>query len=159
MNREIKFRAWDGSKMVYTEEDIYMKLFSDGSGSLWWDNKDGDDEQIVWFDKNRPPMQYTGLKDKNGKEIYEGDIIKWGHIKGGEENPIRVAVVKINPDLQFEIIGERKFFMGQDKVFRYGNFIYTDTEKWIEIIGNIYEHPHLLNSERDAQECDATGDK
>jgi uncharacterized phage protein (TIGR01671 family) len=145
MNREIKFRAWDNirKEMIPFDAVSYLVEFD---GTIW--EIEGDDlrERTSMLTL----MQYTGLKDKNGIEIYEGDIIKWGHIKGGEENPIRVAVVKINPDLQFEIIGERKFFMGQDKIFRYGNFIYTDTEKWIEIIGNIYENPELLNTENES---------
>lgn len=89
--------------------------------------------------------QSVGLKDLKGKKIFEGDIVKWGHVKGGEENPIRIAVVKFNPDLQFEIINYKMNFLGQNKIFHYGSFIYTDTEKWIEVIGNVHENPELLS--------------
>jgi uncharacterized phage protein (TIGR01671 family) len=66
--REIKFRAWDGRKMNYNP------FISDGS--------DGGETSSVYINvaiacNDEELMQYTGLKDKNGKEIYEGDIIRF----------------------------------------------------------------------------------
>ena len=80
-------------------------------------------------------MQSTGLIDRNGVEIFEGDIVKWGDTLGGEEKPIRVAVVKINPDIQFD---------SNVGIFNYGQFAYKNTEKFLTILGNIYENPELL---------------
>lgn len=83
-------------------------------------------------------MQSTGLKDKNGVEIFEGDIVQWGDTPDWEEKPIRVAVVKINPDIQFD---------SNVGIFQYGQFAYQDTERFLTILGNIYENPELLEVE------------
>ena len=96
--------------------------------------------------------QFTGLLDINGKEIYEGDIVRWGMHGGswGHETWNRYAVVEINPDLQFRII-HYIHFETYDKrpsdnfIFRFGQFAYKETEKYLEIIGNIHENPELLN--------------
>lgn len=81
-------------------------------------------------------MQYTGLKDKNGKEIYEGDIINAAFFDGISENPVTI-------DLKIVVtwIKEGAGF----------NIPYTKTDNWhyqYEIIGNIYENPGLLKRKR-----------
>ncbi|HFJ5462684.1 TPA: YopX family protein [Enterococcus faecium] len=84
-------------------------------------------------------MQSTGLKDKNGVEIFEGDIVQWGDTIDWEEKPIRVAVVKINPDIQFD---------SNVGIFEYGRFIYRDTERFLTVLGNVYENSELLEEQR-----------
>ncbi|EMK0855196.1 hypothetical protein V8K53_000610 [Listeria monocytogenes] len=79
--------------------------------------------------------QYTNLNDKNGKKIFEGDVVKWGDTLGGEERPIRIATVKINPDIQFD---------SNVGIFNYGQFAYKNTEKFLTILGNIHDNPELL---------------
>ena len=87
-------------------------------------------------------MEFSGLTDKNKVEIYEGDIVRWsdGDWKG-EGNP-RIAEVRFDPELCFFAFNVDKESGGHK--FGFSNFIYTDTEKHLEVIGNVYENPELL---------------
>lgn len=131
-NREIKFRIWDEVLMhMYTPE---MEM---GEPNLWSipEAKGGilkKDDCIL--------MQYTGLKDKEGKEIYEGDIIKWrdkGNIFDSEyedcKSLIEFEYAQWYPN-PINVKGLRGFHFQ-----RYG-----EKEKYCEIIGNIYQNPELL---------------
>lgn len=118
--REIKFRAWDGEKMNY-EVDMLSKwgAIKKGYSSTPWIK-----EASAGFS-----MQYTGLKDKNGKEIYEGDIVS------------AIDFEKTNYKIKFE-----------DGCFIFTNGLrghqldYSTIQNLqAEVIGNIYENPELLN--------------
>lgn len=74
--------------------------------------------------------QYTGLKDKNGKEIYEGDILNSGHHKN----------VVVFDNGMFMWAGE-PLALDMNEEDRYKVYL---PEKWAEVIGNIYENPNLL---------------
>lgn len=120
MNREIKFRVWDKDlkriRYLNTEHD-FIRFDSLGQG--YYENmQTGLGE---WFSDL---MQYTGLKDKNGREIYEGDI----------------CLVTILPENYKEKMvtvwcNDRNGFRFQDEDGEVWNV--NDTE--IEVIGNIYE--------------------
>ena len=126
-----KFRAWWIQDEVMTH--IYTLEFLQGGIRVsdgCWHEKFLGDEVIL--------MQSTGLKDKNGVEIFEGDIVKWGDTLDWEETPIRIATVKIEPDILFD---------SNVGIFNYGQFAYKNTEKFLTILGNIYENPELLEVE------------
>jgi uncharacterized phage protein (TIGR01671 family) len=135
--REIKFRG----KLVFCEKWVYGGYSSNINAKLHYivDVK-GQPERVI----DSTIGQYTGLRDKNGNEIYEGDIVMWGHIDEpmARENPIRKAVVKFSPSLCFETFTKTEF--GCPHEFHYGNFSYKETHKYIEIIGNIHDNPELL---------------
>lgn len=149
MEREIKFRCWDAKGTFVTDEGLlpegkgHMKCNVGVSVSVsrltgkkqWHTGIDG--LHVPDDDPNLPIMQFTGLKDKNGKEIYEGDIVKnMTHGKG-------VA----NYEIKWGNVGFYGVSKDGDKYGPYTlNLFINDKYPVLEVIGNIYENPELLNS-------------
>ena len=122
--RTIKFRAWDKEGKVMRDPSINL-LIDSYSGNPYWQ---------FGYDELKPLpnlilMQYTGLKDKNGKEIYEGDILEAD--KDWFELSSNVGIVGFNKG-QFCVHDEE-----------WDNSDYITNQK-VEIIGNIYENKDLL---------------
>lgn len=134
MSKEIKFRAWDKRrKRMRGVMDI--KYFENGDIRINATEKERNYEPLVNMQKYNGKeliefelMQYTGLKDKNGKEIYEGDIVR-GNDSYDDGREIFGVV-----DFQ-----DCSFVIKNDCATHYRWMDYT-----IEVIGNIYEDGGLL---------------
>ena len=155
--RELRFRAWDieNEEMHYseTEDDQIIWVFRNGEPkfvsyeSVHTINDGNDFEHEEYIERPQVLMQYTGLKDAIGVEIYEGDIVRWDDMSKGKY--WRVAIVGMSPG--FGGLGFKCFDCPSIKnssahghVFKYGNFAYQDTENHLTIIGNIHQNPELL---------------
>lgn len=122
--RELKFRAWDKSV-----EHLYeVQTLIDGGDAIGRYVLNGEMRYIHLCADEIIVEQYTGLKDKNGKEIYEGDVLEstWNGDK---------AVVVWN-----NVEGEWEHYADFNTYSKYGGSV---------VIGNIHENPELLEKEEE----------
>lgn len=122
--RELKFRVWEEREKEYDTFSYY--LTADG---VLYRNVYG---QFIPTDSGYIIEQYTGLKDINGNEIYEGDILE-----DGEGEPFEYYAVKF----------ENGKFIGSTQGVDEDIFELTD----LEVIGNIHENPELLEGKNNAR--------
>ncbi len=117
MSRVIKFRAWDEERKCFRNDEFLISTSSKGAIQVVGISIDSDAETI---DEDIVLDQFTGLHDKNGKEIYEGDIVSF------TQTYIAPCAVYWNKEMTgfYPLISERS--------------------KNLTVIGNIHENPELL---------------
>lgn len=126
MTREIKFRAWNGERKVMVYQDTHTFMFNKFGFNVEQYNSYSDYDGLMSVSEP-VVMQYTGLKDKNGKEIYEGDILS---MHRGQYNS--------------QVIWDTDGYVA-DHIGNGGSESITTWIEDCEIVGNIYENPELLN--------------
>jgi len=115
--RKIKFRAWDKSN---------QKIVNEGDVTSWHSEQLTSGDLLNWFE-NEDLMQFTGLLDKNGKEIYESDLVKIDHhwSEGWEKRPHEVTY-------------------DNGSFYPWGTGDWEESSDKYEIVGNVYENKELL---------------
>lgn len=127
-----KFRAYDGGSLsrMYQPEDVMV-----GGGNIWINDEDFDAGEWI-VNNDLELMQSTGLFDKNGTEIFEGDIITKD--EGETLGIVRYGIC--NSSLCFYVEGNYK---GSELTYP----INPNFPRYYKVIGNIYENPQLLEGE------------
>lgn len=129
--REIKFRVWNLDRKEWADFG-----YLDMNGNFI-------QEGLEYHNYNYKVMQYTGLKDKNGKEIYEGDVVM---IQEREDGSAQIGIVKWDTaEVRFFVhvkTSKTDMWYGFDSFNIEEEGVFTDKYD-IRIIGNIYENPEL----------------
>jgi len=142
MNRPIKFRAWDyqDEKMITSYDDLTTSMhgtepmplipLTGGVVIPYWEKRKMDGQSHYEL------MQFTGLHDKNGVEIYEGDIVnlkKWFLDKNLDNDKKETGVIR---------------WWGAEYILRFGDGeqerVPISEQDTFEVIGNVFENPELL---------------
>ncbi len=134
--REIKFRAWNvETKEMFPVSDLNFWVDRDGKNGFAIGIRFEDEIDPLFGDPTTEciPMQYTGLKDKNGKEIYEGDIV---HDSTDSFNR--------NGLISWQRAGFWYEPIVPEGMTQFGGYLYQDDLSTVEVIGNIHENPELI---------------
>lgn len=157
--REIKFRAWDKDykKMITNFLLPESKTFGmhrmaiSFTGEVFtftdWDMAEYDEDEM--YNSAKYPsrfkiMQYTGLKDTNGKEVYEGDIVRM-HFFFENYHPVTLGAFEDEEEIVCKLsITPLGVYFGNNNMTGYLCDYLEDPSEELEVIGNIYENPELI---------------
>ena len=160
--RTVKFRAWDKEKNVmwYDEtKNLYNGKLHKSYGQNLMITMDGELRICQWYDTGVSMlsfgdwelMQFTGLQDKNGKDIYEGDIIQWKKSEQGKQKSFYLQIKRVV--FHNGSFGFQEWHTDEDGKLKeklsYHSAHYTTPDIYeiefdLEVIGNIHENPELL---------------
>ena len=127
--REHKFKAWDKRQKKWLGVNLHMSVID---GTLWWQFGYGCDILSAEERENIELVEYIGRKDKNGKEIYEGDIVR--------DVEAEIGIIKWS---KRECLLFVDYPFNQDYMMIEDSFS-SEPEKNIEIVTNIYEDPEFF---------------
>ena len=150
MEREIKFRG----KSIFYNEWVYGNLIISGDEFCiaGYDIYRKGESPWFWEEEEVPSDtigQFTGLKDKNGKEIYEGDIVEWlffytihssNGADGDREELLKGVIEWRQGGFVFGVLENDFENAGWYSI----SDLHTETQTDVEVIGNIYDNPELL---------------
>jgi len=142
MNREIKFRAWDTELEFFADPVLY---FVGLDGSAWFNNCEGGEDSMHDQSSKLIVEQFIGLYDKNGKEMFEGDIVRnfWTCKHKDTGKPPTYTIVFKEGSFQFWAGEEHGNYKSVSKIWWPAE--YAKPDNW-EVIGNIHETPELLEA-------------
>ncbi len=136
--REVKFRAWNGTNMEHN-------VMAGWLGAYYVKGIDENDSACMsTFNTHlgsSPLMQFTGLKDKGGKEIYEGDVVAHKILPSS----VNGSPTAIQIELRYEVVWWQGDYSGSWKCRSIAAMPQLmDFAPDLEVIGNIYENPDLI---------------
>lgn len=129
MTRQIKLRAWDKKRKEWCRNIVGNCEYPSHITTL-----------SIPENKNLDIQQFTGLLDRNGKEIWEGDIVKM-YTPGNSSIPVEIkTAISFKEGSFIAVEMNRKTFLTLKDAITLSN----DVKMGLEIVGNVYEHPELL---------------
>ena len=137
MNRPIEFRVWDGEKLHYPPAILF------NSFAIFWQYSK--EEPIYSTGERGYVQQFTGLLDKNGKKIFEGDIVECCfNMRQDKKNLGIIKFCEKYGNMGVLITDAQVHVNAQNVPKPFFNFITNSGELLVEVIGNIFENPELL---------------